>query len=82
IELPKPEGPGKGNPLVGKRLVYFNDSKTPVDCPTFKRELLSPGFRITGPAVVQEYASTTVLFPGDTLTVAETGELLITIEGS
>jgi len=82
IELPVPEGPGTGNPLAGKRLVYFNDSKTPVDCPTFKREFLSPGFKITGPAVVQEYASTTVLFPGDTLTVADTGELLITIEGS
>lgn len=82
IELPKPEGPGKGSPLTGKRLVYFNDSKVPVDCPTFKREFLTPGFKMTGPAVVQEYASTTVLFPGDTLIVADTGELLITIEGS
>ena len=34
---------------------------------------------IEGPAVVEEYASTTVLFPGDRLTVAETGELLITV---
>jgi N-methylhydantoinase A/oxoprolinase/acetone carboxylase beta subunit len=32
---------------------------------------------LDGPAVVQEYASTTLIFPGDRLEVAATGELLI-----
>ena len=34
-----------------------------------------PGQRITGPAVIQEYASTTMLFAGVSATVAGTGEL-------
>jgi hypothetical protein len=34
---------------------------------------------VRGPAIVWEYASTTVLFAGDELTVAESGELLIRI---
>jgi hypothetical protein len=29
---------------------------------------------------VSEYGSTTVIFPGDRLTVAETGELIISVE--
>jgi len=38
---------------------------------------LSPGEELTGPAIVQEYASTTLLFPDDRLRVAGTGELVI-----
>jgi hypothetical protein len=32
--------------------------------------------------VVEEYASTTVMFPGDVAEVAETGELLIEVRGA
>jgi hypothetical protein len=37
---------------------------------------------MAGPCVIEEYASTTVLFEGDTAEVAETGELLIEVGGA
>jgi len=60
----------------GTRLVWF-EGDAPIECPVHQREQLAAGVELAGPAVVQEYASTTLLFPGDRLRVAETGELLI-----
>jgi N-methylhydantoinase A len=60
---------------VGTRPVWF--TAAPVDCPVYQRDRLPVGTRLDGPAVVQEYASTTLVFPGDRLEVAATGELLI-----
>jgi N-methylhydantoinase A len=79
VELPVPEPSGSGNPLAGKRMIYFENSAKAVQSPIFSRERLTPGYKIAGPAVIQEYACTTVLFPGDSLVVAGTGELVITI---
>ena len=53
-----------------------------VDCPIFERDALASGSSIQGPALIQEYASTTVLFEGDVCTVAGTGELLITVRSA
>jgi N-methylhydantoinase A len=61
-----------------KRPVLF-DQGGPVDCPVYDREKLKPGDKIDGPALVSEYASTTVIFPGDKLAVADTGELIISV---
>jgi len=61
-----------------KRPVLF-DQGGPIDCPVYDREKLKPGDKIDGPALVSEYASTTVIFPGDKLAVAETGELIISV---
>ncbi len=69
------------NPLVSNRKVYLESSDKAVECPVYRRERLSPGAEITGPAIIQEYACTTVLFPGDRVRVAETGELVIHIAG-
>jgi N-methylhydantoinase A len=62
-----------------RRPVYFDDTATPVDCPVHRRETLAAGATIDGPALIQEYASTTVMFDGDTCVVAETGELIISV---
>jgi N-methylhydantoinase A len=45
----------------------------------YGRESLSPGERIDGPAVIQEYASTTLLFPEDHAEVTRSRELLIRV---
>jgi N-methylhydantoinase A len=39
------------------------------------------GNRITGPALIEEHASTTVLGPGDRLEVDSHGNLLIAVAG-
>jgi N-methylhydantoinase A len=62
----------------GSRPVYFggrNFTKTP----TFDRTSLLAGNRIAGPALIEEHASTTVLYPGDMLEVDGFGNLIIEI---
>jgi len=77
LEFPPLELRREESPRVSRRKVYFEGSEKALDCPIYRREKLGPGIEIFGPAIIQEYACTTVLFPGDRLRVAETGELLI-----
>ncbi len=65
--------------LIAHRKVIFDDSLAGIDCAIYDRERLGPGTHVSGPAVIQEYASTTVLFPGDEIHVAPSGEMIITI---
>ncbi|HTI88414.1 MAG TPA: hydantoinase/oxoprolinase family protein [Alphaproteobacteria bacterium] len=64
---------------LGEREIIFNDPAKPVRCQIYDRDRLAAGQVVQGPGAVVEYASTTVLFEGDTLTVASTGELVIRI---
>jgi N-methylhydantoinase A len=59
------------------RPVYFTSGM--VDTPTYDRALLKPGNRIEGPALIEEHASTTVIYPKDVLTVDDFGNLHIEI---
>ena len=45
-----------------------------------ERASLAAGQVIQGPALIQEYGSTTVVFPQDSCTVAPTGELIISVQ--
>jgi N-methylhydantoinase A len=57
------------------RAVYFGVQYR--DTPVFDRALLPPGGRIDGPAVIEEFGSTTVVFPGQTVEVDPHGILVI-----
>ncbi len=61
---------------------YLGGAGRAVSCPVYRRERLGAGERITGPALVREHGTTTVLFKGDACTVAKTGELVISIRGA
>ena len=50
-----------------------------VDCVVRDRASLKAGEVLFGPALIQEYGSTTVVFPDDRCEVAPTGELIITL---
>ena len=78
ITLPK-LGHGAARALIGTRPIYLDDAFRPTICDVYRREWLAPNTGIAGPAVIEEYASTTVLFTGDELEVADTGELIITV---
>ena len=78
LHLPSIAGNGAAAKPV-RRPVYFDDPATPVDCPIYDRSTMAPGMAIEGPALVQEYASTTVMFAGDKCQVADTGELIISV---
>jgi N-methylhydantoinase A len=62
-----------------RRRVYLADRARPLECPVYRRDALGASARIDGPALVQEHGTTTVLFAGDRCTVADTGELVVTV---
>ncbi len=61
---------------------YLGEAGRAVSCEVYPRERLGAGERITGPALVREHGTTTVLFKGDACTVAKTGELVISVRGA
>ncbi|SHK77244.1 N-methylhydantoinase A [Bradyrhizobium lablabi] len=66
----------EGKPTAkGRRAVYFGGAFQ--DTPVYDRASLPSGGRINGPAVVEEFGSTTVVFPGQTLEVDPHGILVI-----
>ena len=52
------------------------------DAPTYRRAELLAGNKISGPALIEEHASTTVLMPGDTCEVDAYGNLVIAVAGA
>jgi N-methylhydantoinase A len=74
--FPTVAGPSS-DALIGHRLIVLNDPAQPVSCAVYDRDKLGNGETIKGPAAIVEYASTTILFDGDILTVAPSGELII-----
>jgi N-methylhydantoinase A len=48
-----------------------------IDTPIFERQALAPGFSATGPAVIEEYGSTTIVWPGDRFEVGRLAEIRI-----
>ena len=74
------EAPAK-DAFTGTRKAYFEEAGGFVVTPTFARTVLLAGNRITGPALIEEHASTTVVHPGDSAEVDAIGNLVISISG-
>jgi N-methylhydantoinase A len=72
---PLPPQPTMPRPLA-TRQVYFDG--TFLSAPLYRREALSPGDRIHGPAMIAEYTSATVLPPGARADIDELSNLIIT----
>ncbi len=62
----------------GQRLVTFSGQGAPVECPVYDRPRLSAGQQLTGPLIVEEWTSTTLVLPGQCLEVDAYGNLIIT----
>jgi N-methylhydantoinase A len=61
---------------IAHRQVYFDANFT--DTPVFTRQNLQPTDCIEGPAIIEEFGSTTVVFPGLRATVDDYANLLLT----
>ena len=68
------EATGPAEP-ISHRPVWFGDSW--IETPVYARDDLKAGHAVTGPALIEENASVTVLAPGKSLTVDSYGNLLI-----
>ena len=70
-----------GGPVVG-RPVLFERGSLPVDTPVYRRDLLVPGTRFDGPAIVEERETTSVIRPGWSVEVVHDGSLIATRESA
>jgi N-methylhydantoinase A len=61
----------------GKRRVLFEEGW--LEAPIYNRQTFGQGCRITGPAVIEEEASATVVCPGQRLAVDPFGHLMISV---
>ena len=66
------DGPARPESL---RSALFPDGDGPVEAPVYRRANLAPGFRVPGPAIIEEYTSTTVVYPSFDLSVDGHGNL-------
>ena len=78
-KLVLPPIPPAGAAKPRERRAVWLEEGGPVECPVYRRDELPARTTIDGPALVSEYGSTTVIFPGDRLTVADTGEMIIAV---
>lgn len=63
---------------VGSRPVWFEEAE-PVDTPVYDRATFAPGMSFVGPAIVEQLDTTTVVFPGDRVTVDPSMNLVIAV---
>ncbi len=63
---------------IERRSVWFGGAK-PIRTPVYDRARLAAGQRFAGPAIVEQFDSTTVLHPGDRLEVDDVLNLLIEV---
>jgi N-methylhydantoinase A len=57
--------------------VFFPERGARTDTPVHQRSDLPAGFEARGPAVIEEYGSTTVVGPDDRFSVGRLGEIHI-----
>ncbi len=57
-------GPDASGAIIGERDVWFPEAGAFVHTPIYSREKLAPGNIFTGPAIVEQMDSTTVVLPG------------------
>ena len=62
-----------------RRSLYIASSASRLEAPVYRRADLPAGLPLTGPAIIEEYSSTTILSPHDHLDVGELGELDIKV---
>ena len=59
-----PGGSKTADAVVDERRAYFEETRDFVACPIYRRERLSPGASIVGPAILEGMDSTVVINPG------------------
>jgi N-methylhydantoinase A len=62
---------------TGERKVYFGKQHGTLNCQIYKRELLEPGHRVFGPAIVEQLDTTTVIHPEQEAAVDDYRNLIV-----
>jgi N-methylhydantoinase A len=85
-KAPLPEYPaGPADPATARcdtRQVYLGKADGGfVSCPVYARLGLAPGMRFSGPAIVEQMDTTSLILPGQEVTIDRWGTLVITLVG-
>lgn len=65
-----------------QRPVYFQETRAYGDTAVYDREALTPGSEFTGPTIVEQIDTTTLIHPGQRVQVDDYGNLLISVTGA
>ena len=76
----RPRVRSRGSSPIGSRLVYFGERKSRIETPIYRRDSLPDGLSVAGPAIIEEYGSTTVVGPDDRFSVGRLGEIHISFD--
>jgi len=63
--------------IIENRKVFFEDFNDYVNCKVFRREKLKSGNIINGPAIIEQYDSTTVIYPKWSAEIDSYGNILM-----
>jgi N-methylhydantoinase A len=72
--LPRPATPAE---TAQTRKIFLGNAGGWLDAKIFHRDALDPGFNAAGPAVIEEYGSTTLIWPGDSFEIGSLREIRI-----
>jgi N-methylhydantoinase A len=79
VALAKATSDARDGGLKGRRRAWFPETSGWTDCDVYDRYALAPGARLTGPAIIEERESTSVLPPGTSGTVDEYANVIVEI---
>jgi N-methylhydantoinase A len=79
LERLNPAADTSGKVSSTTRQVYFAGPKRKLDTQVFKRSALPVGFAASGPILIEEYGSTTLVGPQDRFQIGRLGEIRIHI---
>lgn len=68
------------SPRASERLVCFSGRAELIKTAVYQRDDLPPGFHANGPLVVEEYGSTTIVGPTDSIEVGQFGEIHVRLD--
>jgi N-methylhydantoinase A len=72
-------GEGAGGAVVGRRDVYMPEADGYVGAPVYDRTRLGAGNRLSGPAVIEQMDSTTLILPGQVASADPFGNLVVEV---
>ncbi len=73
------EAPAAGAPEPAARRAVWFEADAPLETPIYDRAALGPEHTLAGPAIIEQFDSTTVVHPGDGLRVDDAHNLIITV---
>jgi len=79
VRLPAPPAGSGDGARSGERPAYFPEAGGFLATPVYDRYRLGPGDDLTGPAIIEERESTTVVGPRDRFRVDERGNLRVNL---